>query len=107
MSIWGLPLSLVHAVAFHHHPSDSAETQFSSLTAVHVADVVVSATEGNGLNPDAVLDTGYLDRLGLREKEPLWRSLYSPPASPKTVNPGQPSAKVYKQIPATADGLVG
>jgi len=94
MSIWGLPLSLVHAVVFHHHPSDSTETTFSSLTAVHVADAIVSATEGNRLNHDVELDTLYLDRLGLRDKESLWRGLYSPPATAQTPDPKQPSAKV-------------
>jgi putative nucleotidyltransferase with HDIG domain len=94
MSIWGLPLSLVHAVVFHHHPSDSTETTFSSLTAVHVADAIVSATEGNRLNHDVELDTLYLDRLGLRDKESLWRGLYSPPATAQTADPKQPSAKV-------------
>lgn len=76
MSIWGLPVPLVHAVANHHHPSESAETQFSSLTAVHAADAIVSATDPFLLNRDIDLDLDYLDRLGLRDKEVLWRSFH-------------------------------
>jgi putative nucleotidyltransferase with HDIG domain len=76
MSIWGLPLSLVHAVAFHHHPSETAETTFSSLTAVHAADAIASATDANPVNRDIELDLIYLDRLGLRERESVWRSFH-------------------------------
>jgi HD-like signal output (HDOD) protein len=76
MSIWGLPLSLVHAVAFHHHPSETAETTFSSLTAVHAADAIASATDANPVNRDVALDLIYLERLGLRERESLWRSFH-------------------------------
>ena len=74
MSIWGLPVPLVHAVAFHHCPSDTKETQFSALTAVHVADVIVSATDAAPLNHDIEMDVNYLDRLGLRDREVVWRS---------------------------------
>ncbi len=76
MSIWGLPLALVHAVAFHHHPSESVETQFSSLTAVHAADAIASATDASPLNHDIEMDLSYLERLGLREREGRWRSIH-------------------------------
>jgi putative nucleotidyltransferase with HDIG domain len=76
MSIWGLPLSLVHAVAFHHHPSETAETKFSSLTAVHAADAIASATDASPVNRDIELDLIYLDRLRLRERESVWRSFH-------------------------------
>jgi len=72
ISIWGLPVSLVHAVAFHHFPSQTAETQFSSLTAVHAADAIASSNDPSALNRDVALDVPYLDRIGLREREPLW-----------------------------------
>jgi HD-like signal output (HDOD) protein/CheY-like chemotaxis protein len=76
MSIWGLPVPLVHAVAFHHCPSGTAETKFSSLTAVHAADAIASATDPSALNRDIALDVTYLDRIGLREREPLWLSFH-------------------------------
>ena len=76
MSIWGLPAPLVHAVAFHHNPSESAEAGFCPVTAVHVADAIVSATDALPLNHDIELDLQYLDRLGLREKEAAWRGFH-------------------------------
>lgn len=83
MSIWGLPFSLVHAVAFHHHPSESTEKEFSCLTAVHAAEVIVCETAVPRSNHDVKIDVNYLDRLGMREKEPIWRGLQpSAPAGP-------------------------
>jgi HD-like signal output (HDOD) protein len=76
MSIWGLPTHLVHAVAFHHFPSETGETQFSSLTAVHAADAIASATDQSTLNQDIEMDLNYLDCLQLRDREVLWRSFH-------------------------------
>ncbi|MGA9527852.1 MAG: response regulator [Terriglobales bacterium] len=72
MSLWGLPTHLVHAVAFHHLPSQTADTQFSSLTAIHAADAIVSATDMSPLNQDIELDLNYLNRLGLQDRQAVW-----------------------------------
>jgi putative nucleotidyltransferase with HDIG domain len=69
MSIWGIPLSLVQAVAFHHHPSDAGDTQFSPLTAVHAAGAILAPNQTPGV------DMQYLESLGLREHESEWRTL--------------------------------
>jgi HD-like signal output (HDOD) protein len=76
MSIWGLPHPLVHAVAYHDRPSESIENCFSSLTVVHAADAIVSSNSGSLILQDVQLDKGYLDALGLRAREPVWRGLY-------------------------------
>jgi HD-like signal output (HDOD) protein len=76
MSIWGLPFPLVHAVAYHHHPAEAAETKFSTLTAVHAADAIASEGDPSPLNHDIALDQLYLNRLGLSERESVWRGLY-------------------------------
>jgi len=72
LSIWGLPVSLVHAVAFHHRPSDVIESGFSALTAVHCADVLAH-TAPDGLAKIA-LDRDYMDRLGLGARMDEWRN---------------------------------
>jgi HD-like signal output (HDOD) protein/CheY-like chemotaxis protein len=87
MSIWGLPFSLVHAVAFHHHPSESTETEFSCLTAVHAANAIAGATDASPLNHDVEIDMNYLDRLRLQGREPVWRGLHQPAASSPSANP--------------------
>ena len=90
MSIWGLPFSLVLAVAYHHHPGESAETKFSSLTAVHAADAIVSETETFPLNHDIAIDGPYLSRLGLSEREGVWRELYKPGVHSSAVSNSRP-----------------
>ena len=77
MSIWGLPFPLVHAVAFHHHPVETAETKFSTLTAVHAADAIASEADPSPWNHDVALDQPYLSRLGLSERESVWRNLFT------------------------------
>lgn len=81
MSIWGLPFPLVHAVAYHHHPKESAESGFSPLTAVHVADAIVSEADTSALNHDVTLDHEYLARIGVGDREGGWRGLYQPAAA--------------------------
>ena len=84
MSIWGLPVPLVRTVALHHSPGEAEETSFTSLTAVHAADAITSATDGSPLNRDAELDLDYLDRLGLKEKVALWRGFHEAHLGAKT-----------------------
>jgi len=84
LSIWGLPAPLVHAVALHHRPDDDAQTVFSSLTAVHCADVIIAESDTAPLNRDCELNAAYLERLGLSEKMAAWRGLLVDPAGEVT-----------------------
>jgi len=43
LGLWGLPLDLIEAVAYHHAPSRVQHAHTSVLAAVHVADAVVDA----------------------------------------------------------------
>jgi HD-like signal output (HDOD) protein len=83
MSIWGLPAPLVQAVAFHHQPSDTGETIFSSLTAVHVADVLTSEMESSLLIRDLELDWTHLDQANLRPRFANWREVHEGPLPPE------------------------
>jgi HD-like signal output (HDOD) protein len=76
MSIWGLPHPLIHTVAYHDRPSESVDRRFSSLTAVHGADAIVSSTNSSLILQDVQLDENYMRELGLTEREPVWRELY-------------------------------
>jgi HD-like signal output (HDOD) protein len=44
LGLWGLPLTLIEAVAYHHTPSRVQHAHTSVLAAVHVADAIVDAT---------------------------------------------------------------
>lgn len=76
MSIWGLPNSLIEAVAFHDRPAESPESSFSALTLVHVADALASSSPQPAIFRDVHLDNEYLDALGLSARLPFWRSLH-------------------------------
>ena len=73
MALWGLPSSVVEAIAFHHHPSKSSSGGFSPLTAVHVADAIV---RHKAAEPTASLDVdfSYLWKIGLFDRLTTWRS---------------------------------
>jgi len=75
MSIWGLPHPLIHAVAFHDRPSETIEDCFSSLTIVHAADALLSASNPAIILQDLQLDENYIAKLGLTERLAAWRAL--------------------------------
>ncbi|MEM7261398.1 MAG: response regulator [Planctomycetota bacterium] len=65
--LWGLPYSIVEAVAYHHTPSATPGEEFDVLGAVHVADCIVRGRAGQSNDDEAELDTAYLERVGLSE----------------------------------------
>lgn len=71
LRLWGLPQSMVDAVAWHHHPSRSGIPGFTTLTLVHVADALV--TERNG--GEGRFDEDYLCAIGCLDQLPTWRGL--------------------------------
>jgi HD-like signal output (HDOD) protein len=83
MSIWGPPHSLIHAVRFHDHPSDSLEKSFSPLSIVHVADALTSSASSAPTLQDVRLDGAYLDSLGLSARLPHWRTLHQQQHAPR------------------------
>jgi len=73
--LWGLPDTVVEAVAFHHHPSRCLDGQFSPLTAVHVANVLAELQPGGEPAPGNELDSAYLARTGLSDRLGRWTEL--------------------------------
>jgi putative nucleotidyltransferase with HDIG domain len=74
LGLWGLPVSVVEAVALHHSPNRSVNHVFSPLTAVHAANVLDHERSGT-LKPGVQLDTEYLMALGLENEPDFWRKL--------------------------------
>jgi HD-like signal output (HDOD) protein len=73
LGLWGLPSTLIEAVAFHHEPTRSQAKEFSMLTAVHVANVL-SYSDENGESSKSV-DDAYLQSIGLANELPAWSRL--------------------------------
>lgn len=71
LGLWGLPMPIVEAVAYHHRPAKLRATGFWVAGAVHVAAALVAETE---------VDEQYLRSVGMLERLPQWRDLVEPPA---------------------------
>lgn len=71
LGLWGLPMPVVEAILFHHHPASSHNPAFSPLTAVHAANALIRAAESPGAAP--AWDLAYLDRLALGNRIEVWR----------------------------------
>ncbi len=67
--LWGLPLSVVEAVALHHCPSlilEKSDARLSPLTAVHIAECLnKSSTNSEFPENELALDRKYLEALGV------------------------------------------
>jgi len=76
LGLWGMPYSILEAIAFHHHPSMVVtQPTFGVLAAVHVADVLAHEI---GDLPEAArpeLDLALMERLGVCDKLPEWRGI--------------------------------
>lgn len=70
-AIWGLPITIVEALALHHHPTRMVSNQFCPLTAVHVANAFEHADAERLETP--VVDMHYLVELELADRLPAWR----------------------------------
>jgi HD-like signal output (HDOD) protein/ActR/RegA family two-component response regulator len=74
LSLWGMPVTMVEAVAFHHSPSSSEHPAFGPLTAVHVANFLDHELMENpeaGTTPGLNLE--YLRQLGVEDRLDAWR----------------------------------
>ena len=72
LGLWGLPIPLVESAMFHHTPHLCQTTAFTSLTAVHVANVL---DRDQPLTLSMLLDRldrDYLAATGVLERLPNW-----------------------------------
>jgi HD-like signal output (HDOD) protein len=76
LGLWGLPNSIVEAVAFHHTPRQFLSQGFSPIAAVHIGNVLDRETNPSfGRCCAATLDLDYLAELGLVDRIPAWRDI--------------------------------
>lgn len=73
VGLWGLPNPVVECVAYHHSPMACVASGFSALSAVHIAEAIVSADGEKGLPH---LDKDYIDQLGVTDKIVDWIDLH-------------------------------
>lgn len=74
LGLWGLPATIVEAVAFHHAPSRSDLRAIGPLAAVHVANAIEhELSKGEPRSQATTLDLGYLAAARLDGRLELWR----------------------------------
>jgi HD-like signal output (HDOD) protein len=71
LGLWGLPVPVVEAIAFHHQPLLARQRTFTPLTAVHVADALMHENDRSAWCP--AVDGTYLENLGLADRLEDWR----------------------------------
>jgi HD-like signal output (HDOD) protein/CheY-like chemotaxis protein len=76
LGMWGLPLSVVEAVAYHHAIPAARRSERRIAALVHAADVLLEhAVAARSGRPVEVLDLQALDALGFTALLPTWREL--------------------------------
>lgn len=73
LGLWGMPMQVLEAVAFHHHPLRDNSREFTVLTAVHVANALHYELHSGFEVRKAVIDEEYLSQIGLLACLPSWR----------------------------------
>ena len=74
LALWGLPLPIVEAVAFHHFPGRCPQKQMGPLAAVHTGNCLEYAINGQE-DANCRIDTAYLDELKILPRLPAWQAL--------------------------------
>ena len=75
LGLWGLPDSLVEAVAFHHDPQRTVHHGFNPLASVHLANAMIPQQSPGRLDTITPIDQAYLDELGLAGELTGWQKL--------------------------------
>jgi len=74
LGLWGLPESVVEAVAFHNHPGQQREVVFGVLSLVHVASGLVNQASQVKSLANAI-DLEYLTAVDKEERLESWATL--------------------------------
>jgi HD-like signal output (HDOD) protein/CheY-like chemotaxis protein len=79
LGLWGLPYTVVEAVALHHGPNRVPHQNFDAISVVYAANLLAHEREksSGGERADYVLDNYQEEfaRLGILDKIPEWRAL--------------------------------
>lgn len=87
LGLWGLPEPIVKAATWHHSPAWSGDIEFSSLTAVHVADTMAwTRQRPNGFEA-AHLDEHHLQAIGRYHRLNTWKEALISVATQQEVDP--------------------
>ncbi len=72
LSLWGLPYTIVEAVAHHHHPRRVPQNKLDMLLVVYTANVLAHELHSAACAP---LDLDLIEQAGIAGKLPEWRRI--------------------------------
>lgn len=75
LGLWGLPEAVIDGVAWHHAPSGSIQTGFSTTLAAHVATVFHEQLSPFWMQDGLSLDVEYLHKNGIAGRQEIWHKL--------------------------------
>jgi HD-like signal output (HDOD) protein/CheY-like chemotaxis protein len=77
LALWGLPHTIVEAVAHHHFPLRSPVPAFDAVAVAHIADALVADSEAGPPHETAIsrIDIDYLERIGVADRLADWQRL--------------------------------
>jgi HD-like signal output (HDOD) protein len=77
LALWGLPHTIVEAVAHHHLPLRSPVPAFDAVAVAHIADALVADSEAGPPHEAAIsrIDIDYLERIGVADRLADWQRL--------------------------------
>ena len=78
-SLWGLPQSVIEAVALHHSPK-MADADCSAVTIVAVADLLVNEQEGEASEATRAALVDHLEQIQLSHRLSVWEAECAPVA---------------------------
>lgn len=100
LGLWSMPVELLEAAAFHHHPGRCATRGFSPTIAVHAANVFVRENPAKPNDTAAPrLDMECLTVLGLADSVDAWRSVASGKSVPRPTPTPAPAANRPPAVP--------
>ncbi|TWT94326.1 response regulator [Neorhodopirellula pilleata] len=79
LGLWGLPNSIVEAVALHHQPSLTSDDRFSPLTAVHMANAIDHQSAAKvSYRTEPAWDEDYFEAIGCGGRSEHWLNCVHP-----------------------------
>ncbi len=72
LGLWGLPIPVTEAIAFHHTPGRVPHYHFDCVGAVYVANLLAHELDGSLKEGHQLWDTELLKSLDLAHKLPIW-----------------------------------
>jgi HD-like signal output (HDOD) protein len=83
LGLWGLPIPITEAIAFHHTPARMPHHHFDALGAVYVANVLAHEVDGSLRQGHELWDSRLLKSLDVSHKVPVWSVLAQQIGSPQ------------------------